>query len=279
MAFNFRLPHITEGSDREMLMQLKTYMYQMAEQLQWALNSLDTSGSQSVASTTKSQISVKPISEDNAHSSFNAIKSLIIKSADIVNAYYEEINKRLKSEYVAQSDFGSYTEEMEQTITGNSSAIEQAFASIQTIDSDIQGVFKTLSDNIKRAETELAEGMDGVSAELGEKIETITQNLAAILTVNAYIKSGLLYYNDDGLPVYGVEVGQTNNVNGEEVFRKFARFTANRLSFYDQNDAEVAYISDYKLYITSVEILYSLVGGGFMLDFSRGFTLQYLGGE
>ena len=251
----------------------------MAEQLQWALNSLDTSGSQSVASTTKSQISVKPISEDNAHSSFNAIKSLIIKSADIVNAYYEEINKRLKSEYVAQSDFGSYTEEMEQTITGNSSAIEQAFASIQTIDSDIQGVFKTLSDNIKRAETELAEGMDGVSAELGEKIETITQNLAAILTVNAYIKSGLLYYNDDGLPVYGVEVGQTNNVNGEEVFRKFARFTANRLSFYDQNDAEVAYISDYKLYITSVEILYSLVGGGFMLDFSRGFTLQYLGGE
>lgn len=279
MAFNLRLPHITEGTDREMLMQLKTYMYQMAEQLQWALNSLDTSGSQSAASTTKSQISVKPISEDNAHSSFNAIKSLIIKSADIVNAYYEEINKRLKSEYVAQSDFGSYTEEMEQMITGNSSAIEQAFANIQTIDSDVQGVFKTLSDNIKRAETELAEGMDGVSAELGEKIETITKNLAAILTVNAYIKSGLLYYNDDGLPVYGVEVGQTNNVNGEEVFRKFARFTANRLSFYDQNDMEVAYISDYKLYITSVEILYSLVGGGFMLDFSRGFTLQYLGGE
>lgn len=279
MAFNLRLPHITEGTDREMLMQLKTYMYQMAEQLQWALNSLDTSGSQSAASTTKSQISVKPISEDNAHSSFNAIKSLIIKSADIVNAYYEEINKRLKSEYVAQSDFGSYTEEMEQMITGNSSAIEQAFANIQTIDSDIQGVFKTLSDNIKRAETELAEDMDGVSAELGEKIETITKNLAAILTVNAYIKSGLLYYNDDGLPVYGVEVGQTNNVNGEEVFRKFARFTANRLSFYDQNDMEVAYISDYKLYITSVEILYSLVGGGFMLDFSRGFTLQYLGGE
>lgn len=279
MAFNFRLPHITEGSDREMLMQLKTYMYQMAEQLQWALNSLDTSGSQSVASSTKSQISVKPISEDNAHSSFNAIKSLIIKSADIVNAYYEEINKRLKSEYVAQSDFGSYTEEMEQTITGNSSAIEQAFASIQTIDSDVQGVFKTLSDNIKRAETELAESIDGASAEYGEKIETITKTLAAILTVNAYIKSGLLYYNDDGLPVYGVEVGQTNNVNGEEVFRKFARFTANRLSFYDQNDMEVAYISDYKLYITSVEILYSLVGGGFMLDFSRGFTLQYLGGE
>ena len=79
--------------------------------------------------------------------------------------------------------------------------------------------------------------------------------------------------------MYGVEVGQTNNVNGEDVFKKFARFTADRLSFYDQNNNEVAYISDYKLYITSVEILYNLIGGGFILDFSRGFTLKFAGGE
>lgn len=287
MAFNFRLPHITEGSDREMVMQLKTYMYQMTEQLQWALNTIDSSVSQAavqsqtrqtVVQTPTSQNPVMPIGDD-AESTFNDIKSLIIKSSDIVNAYYEEINKRLKSEYVAQSDFGGYTEEVEQAITENATEIERAFRNIQTIDTDVQSVYESLSNSLNRAEAELSEGIDGVSAALGEQIETITKNIAAILTVNAYIKSGLLYYNDAGLPIYGVEVGQTNNVNGEDVFRKFARFTANRLSFYDQNDMEVAYISDYKLYITSVEILYSLVGGGFMLDFSRGFTLQYLGGE
>ena len=73
MAFNFRLPHITEGSDREMVMQLKTYMYQMTEQLQWALNTIDSSVSQTavqsqkrqtVVQTPTSQNPVMPIGED-----------------------------------------------------------------------------------------------------------------------------------------------------------------------------------------------------------------------
>jgi hypothetical protein len=64
--------------------------------------------------------------------------------------------------------------------------------------------------------------------------------------------------------VYGVEIGQKNTIDGEEVFNKFARFTADRLSFYDQNDSEVAYISDYKLYIRNAEITSSLKIGGFV---------------
>ena len=138
---------------------------------------------------------------------------------------------------------------------------------------------KALSDSISEAESELSESINGVYENLSDQIKTIIKNVDAILTVNAYVKSGLLYYNDEELPVYGVEIGQTNDVNGETVFKKFTRFTADRLSFYDQNDREVAYISDYKLYITSVEILYNLIGGGFILDLSRGWTLKYAGGE
>ena len=91
-------------------------------------------------------------------------------------------------------------------------------------------------------------------------IETLEHSL---IKVSANIKSGLLYYDDSGVPMYGVEVGQKTSIDGEEVFRKFARFTADRLSFYDQNDNEVAYISDYKLYITHVEIKGSLKEGGY----------------
>ena len=49
-----------------------------------------------------------------------------------------------------------------------------------------------------------------------------------------------------------------------EVFDKFARFTSDRLSFYDQNDNEVAYISDRKLYITHVEVKGTFSIGGFI---------------
>ena len=57
-------------------------------------------------------------------------------------------------------------------------------------------------------------------------------------------------------------VRRWGTVDGEEVFNKYARFTSGRLSFYDKNDTEVAYISDYKLHISNVEITYSYKIGG-----------------
>ena len=83
-----------------------------------------------------------------------------------------------------------------------------------------------------------------------------------LIEVNAHIRSGLLYTDDGGVPIYGVEVGQKNIIDGVEVFRKYARFTSDRLSFYDQNDKEVAYISDRKLYISDVEVISSIKRGG-----------------
>ena len=73
-----------------------------------------------------------------------------------------------------------------------------------------------------------------------------------------------IYEDANGIPVYGLEVGQKNIVDGVEVFNKYARFTSDRLSFYDRNDTEVAYISDKKLYINNVEITGSYKIGRFV---------------
>lgn len=304
MGANLRLPNITGLSEKEQILQIRNYLYQLVGDLQYELNNLNGASNDVVVKTGQNSGGYYSSSDINAQSAFSVLKPLIIKSADIVNAYYEVINKKLSGVYVAQSDFGTYKQMTDQAISANSTSIEQAFTNIQTIDTDLQGVFtdveavdtklsgevdgikknvedttKALSDSISETESELSESIDGVADKLGGQIEALAKSVDAILTVNAYIKSGLLYYNDAELPVYGVEVGQTNNVNGENVFKKFARFTADRLSFYDQNDSEVAYISDYKLYITSVEILYNLIGGGFILDLSRGWTLKFAGGE
>lgn len=301
---NLRLPNINGLTEKEQLLQIRSYLYQLAGDLQFALSENGSSSISVVAQSKNGKAGSSDIPNMNANSVFAVLKPLIIKSADIVNAYYEKIYTKLEGKYVAQSDFGTYKEETKQVIEGNSTGISQAFTNIQTIDTDLQGVFtdvqtmdgkvsgelssvkkniedttKTLSESINDAEKELSESIDGVSKDLGNKISALGTKVDALLTVDAYIKSGLLYYNEEELPVYGVEVGQTNNVNGVDTFKKFARFTADRLSFYDKNNEEVAYISDYKLYITSVEILYNLIGGGFMLDFSRGFTLKYRGGE
>jgi hypothetical protein len=114
--------------------------------------------------------------------------------------------------------------------------------------------------------------------EIKTDIETIEYTL---VEVNAHIRSGLLYYDDNGTPVYGLEIGQRNTIDGEEVFNKYARFTSDRLSFYDQNDSEVAYISDYKLYIRNVEITGSYKIGGFIdiVQSNGDVVTKWVGGE
>lgn len=225
MGLELRLPNITAQDGASQLAQVKSYLYQLVGQLQYAISEMDSATSGAIALSQKTGSKLDEVTRPKA--AFDSIKSLIIKSADIVQAYYEEINKRLVGEYVAQSDFGVFSEQTEQAITENSTEIERLFTNIQEIVTHIENLEFTLVE------------------------------------VNARIRSGLLY-EDEGVPVYGLEIGQKNIIDGEEVFNKYARFTSDRLSFYDQNDTEVAYISDYKLYIRNVEITGSYKIGGFV---------------
>jgi hypothetical protein len=72
---------------------------------------------------------------------------------------------------------------------------------------------------------------------------------------DAHVKTGLLDTKDDGTPVYGLEIGQRTTVECEETFDKYARFTAEKMSFYDGNGNEVSQIGDKKMAITNVEII------------------------
>ena len=240
MSFDIRLPNITAASESGQLAQIRSYLYQFAEQLKWALNTIEND----MESKDRESAEVSSATEQNtAANTFNSIKSLIIKSADIVEAYYEEINKRLEGEYVAQSAFGEFSEKTAQDITANSTEIEQLFTNVQTIGGVVDALYNTS------------------------------------ITTSAYLKSGLLYYADDGSPVYGLEIGQTNKENGQETFDKFARFSSDKLSFYDNNEIEVAYISDYKIYITNAQVTGSLTVGKYMITTTSGLAFKWMGGE
>ncbi len=222
---NIRLPNITAATEREQLLQVKSYLHQLVQELNWALTSIESGSS---TGTQKKDTPGNAVTKDELKTSFNELKSLIIKSSNTVAAYSEAAEERYRSLYVAKSDFGTYKEEASQTILKTSTAVENFYESMQEILTDI---------------------------------ETLEHSL---IEVNANIKSGLLYYDDSGVPVYGLEVGQRTEIDGVEVFDKFARFTSDRLSFYDRNDNEVAYISDRKLYITHVEVTSTFRMGGFM---------------
>lgn len=227
-------PRLTGGTVQEQMAALQSWLYQLTERLNWALDTLETAPERVVLPQSTA------LSEQQARSAFGAIKSLILKSGDIVDAYAQKIGQKLTGEFAAQSEFGSFREEMRHTVSESSADIRRAFSDVQTLISRVDGV-----DD-------------------------------ALIAVNAHVRTGLLEYRD-GVGVYGVEVGQRTEEGGQETFRKFARFTADRLSFYDKNGAEVSYISDYKLHITNAVVKGTLQLGGYGLDTAAGIAFKWVG--
>ena len=484
MSIDLRIPNIT-GNEKEQLTQIRSYLIQLIPQLQWALNNVSAAEvsddvvrqlSQRIGSASSSGSGGASV---NAEITFAKLKPLIIKSADIVQAYYEEINKKLQGVYIAKSDYGTFVQQtqldikatsekvdlnftntqaiigaaeekfesdykqlsesidgkindvngqiddvndaiedtneaignvnirLDETneaidnvnnridetngkikdvedaidetntrIDGVNTAIKSTNAGIQSVNdkldetnNNIDGLRETIEDtnenleelrksnnltetdlgnlnstikNINGAIDEINTAVESIEADVetidghvkevdnqvegvngsvenvqnltnslnasvqdtegaikdaNEKVDNTNQDIADLkdatakasasvedinktiealneeierlksidfIEVDSHIHFGYLYDDDDGIPVYGIEIGQTNFVNGDEVFEKYTRFTADRVSFYDQNNNEVAYISDYKLYIANVEIIDTLKMGGFV---------------
>ena len=241
---NIPLPQQLSGSEREQLEGMKTYLYQLAQDLQFALGAVEKQIITVQDTAANAERTLRSVSESQTpKAQFSGLKALIIKSADIVNAYYEEINRRLSGLYVAQSDFGTYRQETQQEITENAQGITRAFSDMQAIG------------------------------------DTLAQVQAAVTQVNAWIKTGKLGEDENSVPIYGVEIGQQTEEDGLVVFRKFARLLSDRLSFFDQNGVEVSFIGDETMHITRAEISSLTAGNASVEQFRMGEYLWFTGAD
>lgn len=210
-AVEIRLPELSGGTEAEQLHRIQSYLYSLAQQLQFAFDTVtreQTKENQKAAAAEKKEQAVN----------FAPIKALILKSAQLTEHFQEAVEERLTGLYVAQSQFGTYRQETEQRITANSQSIQQKFTDLQRLESTVE--------------------------ELQSKV----------IQVSATIRTGLLAEEADGSSIYGVEIGQQEWEDGVIRFRKYARLTAEKLSFYDSNDVEVAYISDRRMYVTAATV-------------------------
>lgn len=244
MSIDIRFPNITANDEAGQLIQVKSYLHQLVEQLNWALNTVESSqgGNTSPAVVFER----KDISPKEAEDTFNSIKALIIKSADIVRAYEETITTNFNGKYFADSDFGTYIEETNRKVEENSKGVTETYKNIQTItNADGTGSLDVLADDVR--------------------------------TTNAYIKRGFLE-NDKktGSAIYGIEVGETN---ADGAFMKYARFTADRLSFFDRSDTEVAYIGAGCLYVVGKTVFLGEIQlGSYKTDTIDGLAFTWIGG-
>lgn len=241
MSIDIRLPNITAATAEGQMAEMQSYMYQLVQQLNWALNTIGEAQNGNTANIVINSAE-NNISPEQAADTFNSIKALIIKSADIVKAYEETIKTDFNGEYFADSDFGTYLNETRASIIQNSQGIQENYTSVQTLKTDFEEEVKD---------------------------------------TNAYIKRGLLGYDSDGNAIYGVAVGQTTS----GVYNKYAWFTAEKLSFFDSQGNEVAYIGSGSSTDKDTKCLYILgkavfLGemqiGGYKIDASDGLAFTWI---
>lgn len=244
MSIDIRYPNITAKDEAGQITQVRSYLHQLVEQLNWAINNIETGGAVVVDSKGR-PVSKAETEKEDPVSTFNSIKALIIKSADIVKAYEETIISNFNGKYFADSDFGTYIEETNRKVEENSKGVTEVYTNVQKITN---------------------EDGTGVLDELAEETRT----------TNAYIKRGLLGYDDNGKAIYGVEVGETTESGA---FLRYARFMADKLSFYDAGGNEVAYIGAGCLYVVGKTVFLGEIQlGYYKTDTSDGLAFTWIGG-
>jgi hypothetical protein len=243
---DIRLPNITATDTEGKMSQMQSYMHQLVEQLNWALSTVDNAiqGNTSNVVMTAQNGSK---SEENAVDTFNSIKALIIKSADIVQAYEETMRKDFNGEYTAKSEFGDYTQKTTAAIEENSKGVTELYTNVQNIGVKTEGA----TENDERA-------------------------------TRAYIKRGYLGDDKNGNAVYGIAVGETDE---DGKYTDCAWFTADKIAFFGgttnerEFEGEVAYISKNRLYIRDATFLGNVQFGKYMADTSDGsLAFLWIGG-
>ena len=234
----FDNPPTQSGRTEEALRELYGYLFTMSNKLNEALMDLTI---EQMAPETQRAIAQGGRAEAQSKDTYNQLKELIIKNAEITRLAMDEIRTELQSQYTAISeDFGTYQQTLDAQISATAAGIMQQYH----IDERIQAV--------------------------EDDTETFINNM------NAYIYSGLLSTSP---ATYGIAIGYnvTNQDGTLNNLNKSATFTADKLSFW-MNGIEVAYFSNSVFHIANGEITDQLRMGGYIWKTMTGGAMALMKG-
>lgn len=148
--------------------------------------------------------------------------------------------------YTEKSNFNEFKQKTESDLTANSTAIEQRYTEIKTVEQQVLGVDGKVTD-VQKKVTETA----------------------------GYIRTGKVAEDESGNPIYGVKIGQTDTAGN---YNAFAQFTAGRISFFDEAGKEISHFAGKDFYIDSGIIVQNLNLGGYELRRNKGLGFKWIGG-
>lgn len=254
-------PPMLRGGGQAQLAQMRSYLYQLAEQLNGALNAIEadslTEGAKATLGSGAAESAAQQVREDMGKTS-SVLKDLIIKTAESVRSETQRVETELRSSYVAKSEFGAYQEQVDAKFTATAENVTQSI----------------------RYVSELEGRLDEQAGDLQGLISYRTET-------RGYIRQGIVGY-EDTVPIIGIAIGQdiqttgTQSVDGKtydviDTSHNMSVWTSKKLSFYVEG-TEIAYFSNGALHVGHVELDRITAAGKWDVSFSDGVAFKWIGG-
>ena len=256
------------------------YLYQLQEYLAVALDRARdqgaSAGAERAAGTVSAELArqvehLKALIIKTAHTveshtqiDLSALRALIESLGDVIEGEggLRATLLAIRSDYVAQSDYGSFSEAVSQQLEATAAGLTQYV------------------DYVSRLQADL----DAVSADFS----------AWAVQSRGYIRSGIVGWREDTTPIVGIAIGQNltvlqdaqggdvtveiDGVGYQVVEQKGFRaiYAADELSFW-QDDVKVAYMGNRQLVITDVAALSGLRVGSWQIrdDSVNGLVIRW----
>lgn len=146
MSVNIRYPNITGLSEKEQLAQIKSYLYQVVDQLNYALQNLGGS--------------TQTYEVQGAEVSYYELRSLIISTTGELRDLYEKLYQRLETDYTSKKEFNESTEAVEaeldrllELINALDNLVKAEDAAIKKSIDDLSGVVNALKGTVDSLKT------------------------------------------------------------------------------------------------------------------------------
>ena len=193
--------------------------------------------------------------------------------ADNYIRYYKASDDTYKLEISANSvsiKSGSGSSSLDESLDELNDKVEALKNDVLTVRQSTEANIEINSQAITQQYSEI-KSMEETIKSMDSQVKDVTSKVSA---TDGYIKTGKIAEDENQNPIYGVEIGQTKE---DLEFSVFARFTPEKLSFYDGHGNEISYFSGQKLHIKEAVVLSAMNLGGYEINTKKGLTLKWAG--
>lgn len=245
------MPPILSGSSQQQIAALRDYLVRLSRSLDGMEMAAPSVSTRAVSGAAQASMGSREAKSEKE------LRSLIVKTADTVNHQVETLSRALREDYMAKSDFGEYSEQIDTLISATARHVVESYNFTSQIEA-LSAAGQEIGKHITAIRGEICRGIieDPATGETALGI-AISENLS--FTGDTVTESGIEYYC--------LSPGQTLGIYTATGWQFW--INGAKKGWFDSNDA--------MLHVGNIAVEENLrVSDDWLISCADGFGIRYL---